>query len=177
MIRSAKMYCTWGQAVLKPPKEVFLFCEKWRDTGVELECSRNGVKGSENSNTCLVSHVPGKQSKLRAIDTQQEVVLPARKDSVKQLSIHLGFCEKNILHGNGRMWEWFQKRLATVLALAWEYICLNVCNGILRSKTAAWKTSRKDRFVLLKSRIFGMKWPGSFSCYVMYRRCGIGQVS
>lgn len=84
--------------------------------------------------------------------------------SLEQSSIHLGFSDENILQGNDWVGEWFQKSFKIVFAFAWEYICKNICKGILRGKPAAWKTSRKYHFILLKSRIFGMKWPELSSC-------------
>ena len=108
---------------------------------------RNRLKYLNNSDTCPVSYVPGKQCKHRAIDIKQDVVFLVRKGFMEQLSIHLGFGDENILHGNGWVWEWFQNRFKIAFAFTRECICQNICKGIL-SKTVAWNTSGKHHFIL-----------------------------
>lgn len=74
-ISSAKIHCASAEV------EALLFCGKGRHGLVDFEhYERRGVKYSNNSDTCLVSLVPGKQGKYRAIDVQQEVFFPGEKE-------------------------------------------------------------------------------------------------
>lgn len=71
-IPSAKTHCAPAEA--KALKQTFVFCGKGRHGRIDFEHhERNGGQYSNNSDTCLVSYVPGKQCKYRAIDIQQEV--------------------------------------------------------------------------------------------------------
>lgn len=78
MTYSAKIY--YGHAVLKALQETFLFCGKGRHTRSEREhLKRNGLQCSNDSDTCPVSPVPGKQCKHRVTDIQQDMTLLVRK--------------------------------------------------------------------------------------------------